>query len=343
MLSILPVDQRSLVRFVVLSATIMTAQLLPASAYASDPVLDWIAITNDTAIATASNPLATSRVLSLVSATVYDAVNGVEPRYQPLHVRPNAPRHASARAAAVQAAYAILIKIYPKLTASLTAQHDASIAALGGKEDPNSIQAGMTWGQEVADAMWAYRLNDGVAPPPPPFVGVLGIEGSPAAIGVWRPTPKVNASGAGPQYATMTPWVLRRPSQFRLPPPNALTSAAYAADYNEIKTMGVYSGSSRTADESEYVLFWAGHNPHYWNRIAAQISGERSLSLSENAHLFGLLNVTMTDALIACWDTKYRYVFWRPITAIRAGDTDGNPATDPDATWTPWLGFFSSG
>jgi hypothetical protein len=343
MLSIHLSGQRSLIRFAVLSATIMTAQLFPASAYASDPVLDWITITNDTAIATASNPLATSRALSLVSASVYDAVNGIEPRYQPLHVRPDAPRHASASAAAVQAAYAILIRIYPTLTASLTAQHDASIAALGGKEDPNSIQAGITWGQTVADAMWAYRLNDGVAPPPPPFVGVLGIVGSPAAIGVWRPTPKVNAPGAGPQYATMTPWVLKRPSQFRLPPPNALTSAEYAADYNEIKTMGVYSGSSRTADESEYVLFWAGNTPLYWNRIAAQISAQRSLSLTENAHLFGLLNVTMTDALIACWDAKYRYVFWRPITAIRAGDTDGNPTTDPDPTWTPWLDFFPGG
>ena len=343
MLSILPSGQRRLVRFVVLCTAIMTTQLFSPSAYASDPVLDWIAITNDTAIATGSNPLATSRVLSLVSASVYDAVNGIEPRYEPLHVRPDAPRHASARAAAVQAAYAILIKIYPQLTASLTAQHDQSIAALGAKEDSNSIQAGMSWGQAVADAMWAYRLSDGVAPPPPPFVGVLGIVGSPAAIGVWRPTPLVNAPGAGPQYATMTPWVLTRPSQFRLPPPNALTSAEYAADYNEIKTMGIYTGSSRTADESEYVLFWAGNTPLYWNRIAAQISAERSLSLTENAHLFGLLNVAMTDALIACWDSKYRYVFWRPITAIRAGDTDGNPATDPDAAWTPWLDFFPAG
>jgi hypothetical protein len=343
MSSILQSGQRSFVRFILLCATLLAAQLFAAAAGASDPVLDWIAITNDTAIATASNPLATSRVLSLVSASVFDAVNGIETRYRPLHVAPNAPRHASARAAAVQAAYAMLIKIFPQLTASLTTQRDASIAALGAKENPNAINAGVTWGQKVADAMWAYRLSDGVAPPPPPFVGVLGIVGSPAAIGVWRPTPTVNAPGAGPQYATMTPWVLKRPSQFRLPPPNALTSAAYAADYNEIKTMGVYSGSPRTADQSEFVLFWAGNTPLYWNRIAAQVASERSLTLTENAHLFGLLNVTMTDALIACWDSKYRYVFWRPITAIRAGDTDGNPATDPDPAWIPWLDFFPGG
>jgi hypothetical protein len=343
MSSILQFGQRSFVRLIRLCVTLLAAQLFAAAAGASDPVLDWITITNDTAISTASNPLVTSRVLSLVSASVYDAVNGIEPRYQPLQVRPNASHNASPRAAAVQAAYAILIKIYPQLTASLTTQRDASIAALGSKESPNAIQAGISWGQTVADAMWAYRSNDGFGPPPPPFVGVLGIVGTPAAIGVWRPTPTVNAPGAGPQFATMTPWVLKRASQFRLPPPNALTSAEYAADYNEIKTMGAYSGSSRTADESEYVLFWAGNTPLYWNRIALQISAERSLTLTENAHLFALLNVTMTDALIACWDSKYRYVFWRPITAIRAGDLDGNAATDPDPVWRPWLDFFPGG
>lgn len=165
----------------------------------------------------------------------------------------------------------------------------------------------------------------------------------PAAVGAWRPTPLLNAPGAGPQFATMTPWVLLRPSQFRLPPPLALTSPEYAAEYNELKTMGSFSGSSRSADQSELALFWAGNTPLYWNRIASQIAAEQSLSLSQNAHLFALLNVTMADAAIACWDGKYRYVFWRPITAIRAGDTDGNPATDPDSTWTPWLDYFPSG
>jgi hypothetical protein len=119
-------------------------------------------------------------------------------------------------------------------------------------------------------------------------------------------------SGAGPQFATMTPWVLQRPSQFRLQPPLALTSAEYAADYNEIKVMGSFTGSARSADQSELALFWAGNTPLYWNRIASQIAADRALSLSENAHLFALLNVTMADAAIACWDGKYRYVFWRP-------------------------------
>jgi hypothetical protein len=103
--------------------------------------------------------------------------------------------------------------------------------------------------------------------------------------------------------------------------------------------MGGLLGSARTPDQSELALFWAGNTPLYWNRIAAQIAAERGQRLTENAHLFGLLNVTIADASIACWDSKYRYVFWRPITAIRAGLT---PA-DADPTWEPWLDFFKSG
>ena len=333
---------RSSFGFVVLIA-LCFAPSLTVSAFASDAVLDWIAITGSTVISTGTNPLVTSRVVSLVSASVFDAVNGIDPEYEPLHVKPAAPGHASKSAAAIQAAYATLIRLYPARASSLTAQRDAGIAALTGNESANSIEAGVTWGQTVADAIWAYRLNDGFAPPPPPFVGVLGIESTPAAIGVWRPTPLVYASGAGPQFASMTPWVLRRPSQFRPAPPNALTSAAYAADYNEIKVMGVYSGSGRTPDQSELALFWNGNAAVDWDRIAAQVSVDHSLSLTENAHLFALLNITMADAGIACWDAKYRYVFWRPITAIRAGDTDGNPATDPDPNWVPWLDFFPAG
>jgi hypothetical protein len=237
----------------------------------------------------------------------------------------------------------ILSTVYPAQAGSLGMKRDASIAAISAKESQKSVQAGIAWGQTVATAILALRSTDGLNPPPPPFVGVLGIETSPAAVGVWRPTPLLNASGAGPQFATMTPWVLTRPSLFRLPPPNALNSPEYTADYNEIKTMGVYTGSSRSDEQSELSLFWAGNTPLYWNRIASQISVSRSLSMTENAHLFALLNLSMADAGIACWDSKYRCVFWRPITAIRGGDTDGNASTDPDSAWTPWLDSLPPG
>jgi membrane-associated phospholipid phosphatase len=337
-------QKRSRVGLILLLGAFLAVNPLSSTAATpGDPVLEWNAIMNTTVIAGGSSPLVSTRVVALVSASVFDAVNGIKPLYQPLHVKPDAPRHASQRAAAIQAACAMLIYVYPAQTLSLNMQRDASIAALASTEDAKSIQAGMAWGQSVADSIWAWRMTDGFTPPPPPFVGVLGIVGSPAAVGVWRPTPLVNLSGAGPQFASMTPWVLRRPSQFRLPPPLALTSTEYAANYNEVKSMGAFSGSPRTADQSELALFWAGNTALYWNRIAAQISVERSLKLHENAHLFALLNVAMADAGIACWDGKYRYVFWRPITAIRAGDTDNNAGTDPDPAWTPWLDFFPAG
>src|SRR5215472_10760839 len=213
-----------------LLAALLLMQPVPAAAANSDQVLDWIAIMNTTALAGGTNPLATTRVVALVSASVFDAVNGIDPRYQPLHVKPAAKGDASRRAAAVQAAYVMLVHLYPLQTAALTTHRNASIAALSPKDSASSINDGVAWGQTVADSIWAWRLTDGINPPPPPFLGVLGIVGSPAAIGVWRPTPLLNASGAGPQFATMTPWVLMRPSQFRLPAPLALNSPAFVAD-----------------------------------------------------------------------------------------------------------------
>jgi PAP2 superfamily len=319
---------------------------LPLSAATPDPVLEWVGVMNNAVIAGGTTPLATSRVVALVSASVFDAVNGIDPRFQSLHVRADAPHHASQRAAAIQAAYAILFRLYPAQDATLLTPHrNASLAAVAAGEKASSIAAGIAWGQTVADAIWAWRLTDGFTPAPPPFLGVQSIVGMPGAVGAWRPTPQglpnnlPGAPGAGPQFASMTPWVLARPSQFRLPPPLALDTPEYAANVNEVKSMGVFSGSGRSPDQSELALFWAGNTALYWNRIAAQLSAARGLTLTENAHLFALLNVTMADAAIACWDGKYRYVYWRPITAIRAGIT---PA-DADPTWVPWLDFFPAG
>jgi hypothetical protein len=327
----------------VLLVVLLAASSVTVSAAAPDPVLEWIGVMNTAVLAGGSSPLVSTRVVALVSASVFDAVNGINPRFRPLHVRPDAPHHASQRAAAIQAAYAILVDVYPAQSASLTTQRNASLAALALTEEANSIAAGVAWGQTVADAIWAWRLTDGNAPAPAPFLGVQSIVGLPGAVGFWRPTPLANggpgASGAGPQYASMTPWVLTRPSLFRLPPPLALNSPEYATDLNELKVMGIFSGSGRTQDQSDLALFWAGNTPLYWNRIAAQLSAARGLTLTENAHLFALLNVSMADAAIACWDGKYRYVFWRPITAIRAGLT---PA-DADPAWVPWLDFFPGG
>ena len=334
---------RATLLLVGLFAALTMLNPVPAAASVPDPVLQWIGIMNDTILTGGSSPLASTRVTALVAGSMFDAVNGIHPKYRALYVKASAPGYASRRAAAVQAAYVVLSAVYPAQAGTLGPKRDASIAAISATESAKSVQAGVAWGQTVATTILSIRSTDGNSPAPPPFVGVLGMASSASAVGVWRPTPLLNATGAGPQFATMTPWVLTRPSQFRLPPPNAVTSPEYAADYNEIKVMGVYSGSLRTDDQSELVLFWASNTPVAWNRVALDIAASHGLSLTENAHLFALLNVTMADSAIACWDSKYRYVFWRPITGIRLGDTDGNPSTDPDPGWTPWLDALPPG
>lgn len=159
---------------------ILATSAKPIVAATPDPVLEWIGFMNDAVIAANTNPLVTSRVVALVSGSVFDAVNGIEPRFQPLHVNPDAPHPSSQRAAAIQAAYAILAKLYPGQSATLTAHRNASLAALAPHETAASISNGTVWGQSVADAIWAWRLTDGIAPAPPPFLGVLGTVGSPA-------------------------------------------------------------------------------------------------------------------------------------------------------------------
>jgi hypothetical protein len=143
--------------------------------------------------------------------------------------------------------------------------------------------------------------------------------------------------GAAPQFATMTPWVIAAPNQFRPAGPSALGSDQYVTDFIEVKSLGSLNSSTRTDFQTEVARFWSGNTVLYWNRIALTMAVQNNSTLSDNARLFALLNVAMADAAIACWDAKYTYVFWRPITAIQLADTDGNPATVPDPSWTPLL------
>jgi hypothetical protein len=331
------VTARTVALFLIATLSFATSPLR-VSAAAPDPVLEWIGVMNNTVLAAGTAPNVTGRVVALVSASVFDAVNGIDPRFRPLHVSPDAPHNASQRAAAIQAAYAILMNLYgAQQGAALTSQHAASLAALASTEKPQSIAAGVAWGQTVADAIWAWRLTDGFAPTPPPFFGVQSIAGTPNSMGFWRPTPPASASGATPQLATLTPWVLTRPSQFRLPPPLSLNSPDYVADLDEVRVMGSLTSTSRSSDQTEFALFWALNTPLAWDRVAAQLSAARRLSLTENAHLFAMLNVAMADAISACWDSKYRFIAWRPVTAIRAGAAPG----DPDANWRPLLDMLT--
>jgi len=284
----------------------------------------------------ATSPLLVTRNAALVQAAVFDALNGIERRYTPIHVEPAAEPGASRRAAVVQAAYAVLVKLYPSQAAALLAKRDASIAAITSDDGDTessagqSIERGIAWGQTVGDAIWAWRLTDGIAPAPPPYMGGTN-------VGQWRPTPPAFLSGAGVQFSYMTPWVIQSPSQFRPGGPPAVTSQRYAADFNETKTKGDISGLNRTADESLYSLFWNfSTGAAYWNQIALTLAERQHFTLSDRSRLMAFVTLSMADAAIGCWDAKYTYSFWRPVTAIPLGDTDGNPDT-AGGPFTPFL------
>lgn len=299
----------------------------------ADEVTDWNKIAQQTVLNANSSPFVSSRSLAIVQASVFDAFNGIERRYQPIHVAPNALPGASRRAAVVQAAYTALLHLYPLQQAFLSAQRDASlddIASSKAAENSVSIARGIEWGQTVADEIFLWRSTDGITPAPPPYTGGM-------LPGQWRPTPPGLGNGVGVQFSYMTPWAMSSPAQFRPAGPPALTSAQYAADVNEVKNLGSLMSMTRTADQTEIARFWNGNTPVGWNRIAVAVSEDNNLTISHNSRLLALLNVAMADAVIACWEAKYHYSFWRPISAIRLADTDGNPGTTEDTTWTSLL------
>lgn len=295
----------------------------------ADEVTDWHQHTINLLRTSNASPVATMRIFAIEQAAVFDAVNGIERRFTHIYVRPNVSRRASTRAAAIEAAYATLIRFFPAQRADLDARREASLNAITD-ERPDQISQGVRWGQRVAEEILALRCGDGSDAVFPPFTGGT-------APGEWRPTPPGNLPGQTPELARMTPFVMTSPSQFRPAGPPALASAQYAADFNEVKTLGKDTGSARTDEQTEIGIFWADNAHLHWNRIALSVAASRADSLVDNARLFALLNLALADANIVARDAKYHFNWWRPITAIRLADTDGNGDTAPDASWTPLL------
>jgi len=334
---------RKLVQAILL-VPIALAVLLPAAARA-DEVTDWNQVFFRAALIGASTPLVVTRQAAIVQASVFDTVNGIARRYTPIHVAPAGPAGASKDAAAAQAAYTALVALFPTQKATFDARLAVSMQEIGSHESSASVAAGVAWGTTVANAIMAWRAADGFTPAPPPFLGGT-------AVGQWRPTPPAFASGAGPQFATMVPWVILAHDQFRPAGPPALDSARYTKDFIETKMMGSISSTTRTSDQTVASWFWAAGSASYdWNTVAMSLidrgdddgdhdwdrdgHSRHHSSTLDNARLFAQLNLAIADAAIGCWDAKYTFVFWRPVTAIPLADTDGNPATIADPAWMP--------
>jgi hypothetical protein len=317
-----------------------------AFAAAGDAVLAWNENAGEAAtaacIAPLNNPLHESRIYAIMHIAIHDALNAIDRRSRPYAFDGQRQPGASPAATVAAAARTVLVTLIDQLPSELTsapciaagkASAEADYAAaLGLIPDTQAKTHGIALGEAAARAILARRASDGASVGP--FLNFACPQDT--EPGEYRCLPDTPFT-AFEVWANVTPFVLQDSSQFRPEPPYRVTSKKYAADFNEVKSLGgdgISTPSRRTADQTEIALFWWESSPLKWNRIARTISPGQGLDLWENARLFGLLNVALADGYIAMVDTKTHYNFWRPITAIRNGDTDGNPATTGDPNWT---------
>jgi hypothetical protein len=314
--------------FAVLFA-VLVALCAPAFARA-DAVTQWNI--NATTAILASNPTSHASTLSfaMVQGAVYDAVNAIDGGYQPYLIRPQANPWDSEDAAVATAAYRVLAAVVPAsqtvALANLAAQYTAALAAVpaGPAKD-----GGIAAGEAAAAAMLAARANDG-RNPTTPFPFVFG-----TTPGVWRVSPPLTAPDPTPWVGNVTPFLVPNAEMLRTKGPNALTSKAYARDYNEIKSVGSFSSTTRTADETNAAIFWQSNPLGLYGGVMRSLSARFGLTTAQNARLFAEATLAGADGAIGCWNDKYYWNFWRPIDAIRQGANDGNPATEGDPTWRP--------
>ena len=304
------------------------AALLFGSAMANaDVVQDWNKIMVDTV--SAQNPFAQARFAAITQLAVFEAVNAVKGRYAPYLGTISAPPGSSAEAAAIAAAHTVLKNYFPAAAASLDAARANSLASI--PDGPPKLN-GIAVGEAAAAAMIAARMNDGAAPPQ----FYLPVSSDP---GQWQVTPSCPASGGILlNWRNVTPFGVRSSSQFRSDPPPALAGVLYAKSYNEVKLVGDVNSAARPPHLSDVATFYNLVSAvTAWNSVANQLAVEEGTSLSENARTLALINMAMSDALVTVMETKYHYTRWRPETAIREGDLDGNPRTDPDPAYKPFI------
>ena len=292
----------------------------------ADTITEWNAIMEATVSVAPTNPVVQTRWGAIVQLAVFEAVNAIEGDYEPYLGTIDAPAWASPDAAAIAAAHRTLVTLRPGSAEALDALRAASLAAI---PDGPAKDAGIAVGEDAAAAMLLLRANDGWD------AVVIYTPGT--RPGDWQPEP-ASASALLPGWGEVTPFGLESGSQFRAPPPPSLRSRRYARDYNEVMVLGRIDSPFRPQDRTDVARFYnAATGVQLWNSAARQVSAAQGMTLSENARIFALLAMAMGDAAIAGWDTKYHYSFWRPLTAIRAGDLDGNKKTAADPEWLPLI------
>jgi hypothetical protein len=310
----------------ILALALAVAALAAAPAASANSVTDWNARAQTAIIDVAQElPWNATRSFAMASGAVYDAVNAIDGTpYEPYLVAPPAQRWYSKDAAVATAAHDVLLGLYPAQQPSLDQQYSEALAAI---PDGPAKQGGIAVGASAADAMLAARQNDGIDGDQEWIVGTQP--------GEWRPTPPFNI-GLGAQVGFMRTFVIPDPDWFRSDSPPALTSSQYADDFNEVKSVGSASSTTRTEDQTEAAIFWNDARNPWWS-ILEQLAVTRSLSVSDTARMLAMVNLSAHDSFIANFKAKHHWSFWRPVTAIPEAGADGNPRTDPDGSWTPLL------
>jgi hypothetical protein len=330
-----------------LIVSVLVALAAPVSALANE-VTHWNEIATTTLVAfpplAGGAPPALQINMAMTQGAVYDAVNAIEPRHhRPYLLRRRFAATASKEAAVATAAYRVLSNIvqtvpesipFPNRTALQESLDTAYAASLNAIPDSQFKTLGIAAGNAAADAMLAARENDGRFGPSP---WVPNYD-----PGHWQPllnpdgTPQLDPTA---WVANVQPFLIQSPSQFRTDGPNALTSNAYAEDFNEVKALGSINSATRTPEQTHIALFWqsAGGNVRAWNEVARNLVDQYAIGFGDSALLYAMLNLSAADAGINCWNDKYYWDFWRPWTAIQRADEDGNPDTDPDPSWTALL------
>jgi hypothetical protein len=302
----------------------------------ADAVTDWNANAGKATIAACIDPLNASRLFAMIHIAMHDALNAINRRFQPYALDIRGPSEASAPAAVATAAHDVLVPILNQMQVS-QACIDAGVAsveadyttALNALADGTPKTQGVVLGHAAAAVILDLRVADGADAP---LVDAAYPQGT--HPGEYRFTPGISFA-FGPEWGNVTPFVLNDSAQFRPGPPYDVTSKKYATDFNEVKSLGAKESNTRTDEQTEIGLFWEESSPLIWNRIARTVSAATELDVWENARLFGLLNIALADGTIGSLEAKYHYKFWRPVTAIRNADTDGNPNTEVDRDWEP--------
>lgn len=304
---------------------------MTGSSVLQDPVLYWNDQLLNAIRQSSTPPPRATRAMAMMHTAVFDALNAANgSRYAGYALNTHAG-DANGSVAASVAAHKVLTQLFPGRTAQLDG---ALTNYLATQPDTPATAKGASLGVRSANAVIAKRANDGASLPASYTTGTQP--------GQWRPTPPDFVSAALPGWGQVTPWAMTSGDQFRADAPPALDSAAYAAAVNEVRSLGGLNSTTRTADQTEIAKFWVDGGgtatpPGHWLQIAQDLAFERQQGTMDNARMFALLAMSVADAAISAWDTKYAYNIWRPIDAIRQGDTDGNALTGDDDFWTPLL------